>query len=174
VLDVFRWGLIPAWAKDAKIGNKMINARAETVLEKPAFRTAFQRRRCLVPAGGFYEWMKGPGGKVPHWIHPAQGGTLTFAGLWESWRGGPDGRPVHSFVILTTAPSRDVASLHDRMPVIVAPEDRDGWLDPGAQAEDLAELLRPAPDGTLRAHPVSTAVNRPGHDGPELIVALAD
>jgi putative SOS response-associated peptidase YedK len=174
VLDVFRWGLIPAWAKDAKIGNRMINARAETVLEKPAFRAAFQRRRCLVPAGGFYEWMKGPGGKVPHWIHPAEGGTLTFAGLWESWRGGHDGRPVHSFVILTTAPSRDVAALHDRMPVIVAPGDRDGWLDPGAKTDDLAALLCPAPDGTLRAHPVSTAVNRPGYESPDLIVALAE
>src|SRR5215212_2353607 len=120
VLDVFRWGLIPSWAKDAKIGNKMINARAEGVAGKPAYRAAFLRRRCLVPASGFYEWKKAGGGKVPHWIHAADGGPLTFAGLWEVWRPEKDAEPVFTFTILTTTPSADVSGIHDRMPVIVA------------------------------------------------------
>lgn len=174
VLDVFRWGLIPSWAKDMAIGNKMINARAETVIEKPAYRTAFARRRCLVPVSGFYEWKKTSGGKVPHWIHPADGAPLTFAGLWESWRPAKDAAPVHTFTILTTTPCRDVESIHDRMPVIVAPDDRDGWLDPETPAPDLVALLRPAPDGLLRAYAVSTAVNRPTYDGPDLLEALPD
>jgi putative SOS response-associated peptidase YedK len=169
VLDVFRWGLIPWWAKDASIGNKMINARAETVVEKPAYRSAFERRRCLVPATGFYEWKKTPDGKVPHWIHPADGAPLTFAGVWESWRPVKDAEPVLTFTILTTTPSADVAALHDRMPVVVAREDRDAWLGPETPRVDLVSLLRPAPDGLLATHPVSTAVNRPAIDGPELI-----
>ena len=170
VLDVFRWGLIPSWATDAKIGNRMINARAEGVLEKPAYRAAFQRRRCLVPASGFYEWKKVGKVKVPQWIHPADGLPLTFAGLWEAWRPAKDAEPVLTFTILTTTPSADVAGIHDRMPVIVAPLDRDAWLDAGTAPADLAALLRPAPDGLLLHHAVSTAVNRPAYDGPELIV----
>ena len=173
VLDVFRWGLIPSWAKDAKIGNKMINARAETVVEKPAYRSAFQRRRCLVPASGFYEWKKTPGGKVPHWIHPADGALLTFAGVWEAWRPAKDAEPVLSFTILTTTPSADVAEVHDRMPVVVAREHRDAWLGAETPAADLLALLRPAPDGLLRMHAVSTVVNRPAFDGPELIEAAS-
>jgi putative SOS response-associated peptidase YedK len=169
VLEVFRWGLIPWWAKDASIGNRMINARAETVVEKPAYRSAFQRRRCLVPASGFYEWMKTPGGKVPHWIHPADGAPLTFAGVWEAWRPAKDAEPVLTFTILTTTPSADVVRLHDRMPVVVAAADRDAWLGAETPSADLVPLLRPAPDGLLRMHPVSTAVNRPAFDGPELI-----
>jgi putative SOS response-associated peptidase YedK len=175
-LDVFRWGLIPSWAKDPAIGNKMINARAETVVEKPSYRAAFARRRCLIPASGFYEWQKtgAKGPKIPHWIHPALGGMVTLAGLWEFWRAGPDAPPVHTFTILTTTPSRDVEHLHDRMPVIVSGDDRERWLDPASKTDDLAALLRPAPEGTLRAHAVSTAVNRPSYDGPELIEALGD
>jgi putative SOS response-associated peptidase YedK len=170
VLDVFRWGLIPSWAKDASIGNKMINARAESVLEnKPAYRAAFQRRRCLVPASGFYEWRKVGKVKVPQWIHSVDGAPLTFAGLWEIWRPQKDAEPVLTFTIVTTTPSRDVADIHDRMPVIVAPGDRDAWLDAGTPADDLVALMRPAPDGLLRSHAVSTAVNRPVVDGPELI-----
>ena len=169
VLDAFRWGLIPWWAKDAKIGSKMINARAETVVEKPAYRSAFERRRCLVPASGFYEWKKTPDGKVPHWIYPADGTPLTFAGVWESWRAAKDAEPVLTFTILTTTPSADVAGVHDRMPVVVAREHRDAWLGAETPPADLLALLRPAPDGLLRMHPVSTAVNRPAFDGPELI-----
>ena len=173
VLDVFRWGLIPSWAKDAKIGNKMINARAEGVAEKPAYRAAFQRRRCLVPASGFYEWKKAGGARVPHWIHAADGEPLTFAGLWEIWRPEKDVEPVVTFTILTTAPSADVSGIHDRMPVISARQDRDEWLDADTPAADLLALLRAAPDGTLRMHPVSTAVNRPTLDGPGLIAPEA-
>jgi putative SOS response-associated peptidase YedK len=169
VLDVFRWGLIPSWAKDAAIGNRMINARAEGVTEKPAFRAAFQRRRCLVPAGGFYEWKKVGKAKVPQWIHAADGSPLTFAGLWEAWRPARDAEPVLTFTILTTSPNLDVAGIHDRMPVIVAAADRDAWLGADTPAGDLLALLRSAPDGLLRSHPVSTAVNRPAFDGPELI-----
>jgi len=173
VLDVFRWGLIPSWAKDPSIGNRMINARAETVVEKPPYRAAFQRRRCLVPATGFYEWKKTPGGKVPHWIHPADGLPLTFAGVWEAWRPAKDAEPVLSFTILTTTPSADVAEVHDRMPVVVAAADRDPWLDPASPPDALLPLLRPAPDGLLRMYAVSTTVNRPAFDGPELIAPEA-
>jgi putative SOS response-associated peptidase YedK len=169
VLDVFRWGLIPSWARDPAIGNKMINARAETVLEKPSYRMAFQRRRCLVPASGFYEWQKTKGGKVPRWIHAVDGQPLTFAALWESWRPAKDAEPVLSFTILTTSPSADVSMIHDRMPVVIAAADRDAWLDAGSSTDDLAALLRSAPDGTLQSYAVSTAVNRPSYDGPELI-----
>jgi putative SOS response-associated peptidase YedK len=174
MLDVFRWGLIPSWATDAKIGNRMINARAEGVLEKPAYRAAFQRRRCLVPASGFYEWKKTPAGKVPHWICAADGAPLTFAGLWEFWRPVRDAEPVLTFTILTTLPNRDVAPLHDRMPVVVAPERRYAWLDPRTPADQAAAMLAPAPDGVLRAHAVSTAVNRAGYDGPELTDPVED
>jgi putative SOS response-associated peptidase YedK len=170
VLDVFRWGLIPSWAKDASVGNKMINARAESVLEgKPAWRAAFQRRRCLVPASGFFEWKKVGKAKVPQWIYPVDGDPLTFAGLWEFWRPAKDVEPVLTFTIVTTTPSADVRDIHDRMPVIVAPRDREQWLDPRSPAADVAALLRPAPDGFLRNHAVSTDVNRPANEGPGLI-----
>lgn len=169
VLDVYRWGLIPSWAKDASIGARMINARAESVVGKPAFRAAFERRRCLVPASGFYEWQKTAAGKVPQWIYPADGAPLTFAGLWEFWKPVEDAEPVLTFTILTTTPSADVVAVHDRMPVIVAPADRDAWLGRETPADELAALLRPAPDGSLRMHAVSTAVNRATNEGPELI-----
>ena len=174
VLDMFRWGLIPSWAKDGKIGNRMINARAEGVLEKPGFRAAFERRRCLVPASGFYEWRKTPAGRIPHWIHAADGAPLTFAGLWEFWRPASDAEPVLTFTILTTTPNVDVAPRHDRMPVVVAPAARDGWMDASTPAAVLAAMLAPAPDGLLRAYRVSTAVNRAGYDGPELTDPVAD
>jgi putative SOS response-associated peptidase YedK len=141
---------------------------------KPAFGAAYHPRRCLVPASGFFEWKKATGGKVPHWIYAADGGPLAFAGVWESWRPAKDAEPVLTFTILTTTPSADVSGIHDRMPVIVAPADRDRWLDPHASPEELAALLRSAPDGTLRMHPVSTAVNRPAFDGPDLIQPLDD
>ncbi len=171
-LDVFHWGLVPFWARDPRIGNRLINARGEGIAEKPAYRAAFQRRRCLVPAGGFYEWQKTPAGKVPQWIHAADGGPLTFAGLWESWRPAKDAPPVHTFTIVTTTPSADVSAIHDRMPVILDRDGRAGWTDPETPAAELLALLRPAPDGYLQSYAVSTAVNRPAFDGPDLIRPL--
>jgi putative SOS response-associated peptidase YedK len=167
-LDMYRWGLIPFWAKDPSIGNRMINARCETAPEKPAFREAFKRRRCLVPVSGFYEWQKTPYGKVPHWIHPADGELLTFAGLWEEWRP-KDAEPVHSYTILTTAANPFMQQLHDRMPVILSPEEREVWLDSTASAYALKALLRPGPADLLQAHPVTTRVNTPANNDPRLI-----
>lgn len=167
-LEMLRWGLIPSWAKDPAIGNKMINARAETVAEKPSYRTAFRKRRCLVPVGGFYEWKREGKTKVPHWIHPADGGVATFAGLWERWY--PEGaEPVTTFTVLTTGANGFMAPIHDRMPVLVEPGDRDAWLGPDTPAEELLALLRPCPDDRLTAYPVSTRVNSPANEGEELV-----
>lgn len=162
-LEMTRWGLIPSWAKDPSIGNKMINARAETVAEKPAYRSAFRKRRCLVPIGGFFEWKRDGKVKVPHWIHPAAGEVLTVAGLWERWYP-KDAEPVTTFAVLTTAANAFMADIHDRMPVIVAAEDRAAWLDPDAGDDALVPLLRPAPEDVLAAHAVSTRVNTPTYD----------
>ena len=168
VLDMYRWGLIPAWARDPSIGNRMINARAETVREKPAFRTAFDRRRCLVPSSGFYEWQKTGKTKIPHWIHPADGELLTFAGLWERWAP-EDAEPVYTYTILTTAGNRFMQPLHERMPVIIPRDARREWLDSRAEPDQLTDLLQPAPEDLLAAHPVSTLVNAPGNDLAECI-----
>ena len=172
VLEMRRWGLIPGWALDPAIGNRMINARAETVREKPAFRRLFQRRRCLVPATGFYEWQKVGTRKVPHYIHATTGEMLTFAGLWDQWNP-EDAEPVYTYTILTTAANGFMRPLHERMPVIVAPDDRARWLDPAAETDELAELLRPADEEALKAHPVSTLVNAPGNDTPECVAPFA-
>jgi putative SOS response-associated peptidase YedK len=163
-LQSYRWGLVPAWAKDPSIGNKLINARAETLAEKPAFRTALAQRRCLVPATGFYEWKSGPLGKVPQHIRLASGGLMTFAGLWESWKDG-EGREIRSFALITTTPNALMAPIHDRMPVVIAPEDRERWLQGGA----ATDLLRPCPDAWLVAIAVGSGVNSPRQDGPWLL-----
>ena len=160
------WGLVPGWV--AEPGAGIVNARSESVADKPSFREAFERRRCLVPADGFYEWRKEGGARIPHWIHPRDGGLIAFAGIWERWsRAGAESR--HTFAILTTDASADVAALHDRMPVVVAPDDRALWLDRSAAPVQLRHLLRPAPEGSLVSHPVSTRVNRPAEDDPGLI-----
>ena len=168
MLAMYRWGLIPSWAKDPAIGNKMINARAETVRQKPAFRSAFERRRCLVPVSGLFDWQKAGKSKIPHWIHPADGGLLTFAGLWERWSP-EDAEPVYSYTILTTGANTFAQRLHDRIPVIVPSEERDRWLDSAAKPDQVADLLSPAPAGVLHAHAVSTLVNVPGNEPPECI-----
>lgn len=173
VLDMYRWGLIPFWAKDASIGNRLINARAETVADKPAFREAYRRRRCLVPASGFYEWQRTAEGKVPHWIHPADGGLLTFAGLWEEWRP-EDAEPVRTYTILTTRANGFMRRIHDRMPVVLSPGERDAWLGPDASTRDLEALLGPGPEDLLAAYPVSTRVNSPANDDPRLILPVDD
>lgn len=167
---MLRWGLIPSWATDEKIGARMINARSETAAEKPSFRSAVKSRRCLVPASGFYEWVKGPDGKQPHFIHFADARPFAFAGLWERWSKGENG-PLETFTILTTTPNDLISDLHDRMPVILPPDTYIDWLEPGALAsERLQQLTAPHPADGMEAYPVSTHVNRPANDDPECLV----
>ncbi len=170
-----RWGLIPSWAKDPGIGNKMINARAETVSEKPSFREALARSRCLVPADGYYEWQReGRMGqrKQPFYIRLQDGRPFAFAGLWDRWTG-PDGTAVETCTILTTEPNGSLKEIHDRMPVILDPKDYDQWLDPSIrQAQLLQPLLRPFPPESMTAYPVSLRVNDPGHDDVACIAPL--
>lgn len=167
-----RWGLVPSWAKDAKIGARMINARGETVAEKPSFRSAVKTRRCLIPADGFYEWVKTDGGKQPHYIHFADGRAFAFAGLWERWNKGGD-EPLDTCTIITTTPNDIVAGLHDRMPVIMAPDHFTEWLEPDPLAPDrLQDLLAPYRGVDMEAYPVSTHVNKPVNDDPECVVRV--
>lgn len=164
-MGMFRWGLVPFWAKDVGIGSRMINARSETLLEKPAFRQAIHARRCLVPADGFYEWGTGADGKVPYWIHSPGGVPIAFAGLWERWDGG-EGDPLFTFTIVTTEASRAIARIHGRMPVILEGEARARWLDRDLPGEEAVELLFPY-EGELMAYEVSKIVNSPANDVPE-------
>jgi len=169
---MLRWGLVPPWAKDLAVGTKLINARAETLLERPSFREAFRRRRCLIVADGFYEWQQAPG-KQPYWIHPADGGVLTFAGLWESWTS-PTGETVETCTIVTTAASAALRGIHQRMPVIVPEADRARWLGVAVPVEQVGDLLRPAPDDLLVVRPVSRHVNRAANDGPECLAGVLE
>jgi putative SOS response-associated peptidase YedK len=170
-LEQLRWGLIPPWAKDGTVGNRMINARSETVAEKPSFRKPLASQRCLVPATGFYEWKKvastdgGKPQKQPFYIHRIDEGVFAFAGLWERWCG-PSGETVESYTILTTTPNELMEPLHNRMPVILEPGDYGLWLDPQMRdVERLTPLLTPAPE-ILTAYPVSRHVNNPRNDDP--------
>lgn len=172
-LALLRWGLIPSWAKDPSIGARMINARAETVAEKPAFRSAFVRRRCLVPADGFYEWKRTAGGKQPFFFQMRDGRPLAFAGLWEQWKS-PDGGQIESYTILTTDANELLRPVHDRMPVILPPDAYDLWLDPDVQKPDvLLALLHPYPEEAMTAYPVSMRVNSPANDDPQCIAPVA-
>lgn len=173
-LTHFTWGLIPSWAKDPKIGSKMINARAETAAEKPSFRAAYKRRRCLVPMTGFYEWQKqADGRKQPQYIHPAGEGKLfAVAGLWERWQS-DDGSEILSCTLLTTNPNELLAPIHNRMPVILDPADYDVWLDVEAPLTAVASLLKPYDPDRMAYYPVSTTVNSPRHDDPICIQPLA-
>jgi putative SOS response-associated peptidase YedK len=165
---LLHWGLVPPWADDVKIGYKLINARAETAAAKPAFRDAFRRRRCLVPADGFYEWKKVGNRKQPYHIRLRGGGPFALAGLWEVWRRKDEA--VESCTVLTTEPNSVVAPLHDRMPVILQPADYDRWLDPTVtDAKVLKPLLRPFAGEPMEAVAVSTRVNNPRFDGPECL-----
>ena len=169
---MLKWGLVPSWAKDEKIGARMINARSETAAEKPSFRSAVKSRRCLVPASGFYEWVRSPGGKQPHFIHFADARPFAFAGLWERWSKGESG-PLETFTILTTRPNDLIADLHDRMPVILPPQAYSEWLDPNVLApERLQQLSAPHSAEGMEAYPVATHVNRPANDDPECIVRV--
>jgi len=173
VLEMLRWGLIPSWAKDASIGARTINARSETAASKPSFRAAFRARRCLVPASGYYEWTSSASGKQPHYIHPADAGLLTFAGLWERWQPDPEAEPVHSFTILTTVSNPDTRALHERMPVLLLEEaGREAWLARETPLSELEVLLCPAPDGVLRHYPVDRRVGSPAQNDPACIAPL--
>jgi putative SOS response-associated peptidase YedK len=165
---LLRWGLIPSWSKDIAIGSRLINARGETVAEKPSFRAAFKRRRCLIPASGFYEWQKRGSGKQPIYITPANGGAFALAGLWESWQGA-DGSELETCTIVTTTPNELMTPIHNRMPVIVAPEDYDTWLASEPEPSLGLHLIRPYPSELMRVTAVSTYVNNPRHEGPQCV-----
>ena len=170
--DFFVWGLIPSWAKDPTIGQRLINARAETLGEKPSFRGGFKYKRCLILADGFYEWQSQPDvkTKVPHFIFLNDRRLFAFAGLWDEWHS-PDGGSIRSATIITTEPNELMSRLHNRMPVILDPADYAEWLDPAPRIpESLQPLLRPFPADKMSAHPVSTLVNTPANDRPELVV----
>ncbi len=167
-LALMRWGLIPSWAKDESIGNRLINARADSVTSKPSFRNSFKRRRCLVPADGFYEWLKEGKAKSPVRVTPQQGGIVAFAGLWDRWKS-EDGREVLSFTIITTEANEQARRVHDRMPLMLPRDREDAWLDPGADATDLQSILGTPVQAQLQLTPVSTRVNSPKNDDASLI-----
>jgi putative SOS response-associated peptidase YedK len=169
-LEVLRWGLIPPWADDPQIGSRMINARSETVAEKPSYRRAFRERRCLIPADGFYEWQRTNGAKQPYYIHMEDGTPFAFAGLWETWKG--DGE-IRSYTILTTGANALVDEIHERMPVIVAPDAYDVWLDPASERDELTGLLAPYPEEEMEAYPVSRFVNSPSNNDPRCVEPAA-
>jgi putative SOS response-associated peptidase YedK len=186
-IETMRWGLVPSWAKDPKIGSKMINARADTAATKPAFRSAMKNRRCLVPADGFYEWHKveGQKNKQPYYITRKDEEPVVFAGMWEAWKPKPETEAYEKAVaeagsadelawlvsctLLTTDPNEEMKRIHDRMPVLVPPSAWDRWLDSSNGAEEVAGLLVPAPDGLLKVTPITTRVNNVRNKGPELI-----
>lgn len=173
-LTHFHWGLIPSWAKDGSMSARMINARAETVGEKPSYRNAFKRRRCIIPVSGFYEWKKSADGKKqPVYIHPKHAGKKFFglAGLWENWES-DDGSEVRSCTILTTTPNDLMAKVHDRMPVILNPADYDSWMDSDTPLPAVYKLLKQYPPGDMTYYPVSTYVNSARNEGPQCLVRL--
>ncbi len=167
-----RWGLVPSWAGDVSIGSRMINARAETLAERPSFRAAFRRRRCLVAADSFYEWKRAGNRRIPMRISLETGELFAFAGLWESWAS-PDGRRILSCTIVTTAANEFIAPIHDRMPVILSPDAESAWLDPDtSDTGALSELLIPYPSERMSAYEVSGVVNSSANDVPECIAPV--
>jgi putative SOS response-associated peptidase YedK len=171
---LMRWGLIPGWVKEPNAFSLLINARGETVGDKPAFRNAIRYRRCLFPADGFYEWKSEGGRKRPFCIRPRDGKPIAFAGLWETWAG-PNGEEVDTACIVTTAANSTLAPLHDRMPVVIAPDAFDFWLDcTRVDALMAGALITPAPENLFEAYEVSTAVNRTANDSPEVIAPLGE
>ncbi len=168
VADVAFWGLIPGWVKDPNEFSKPINARAETLEDKPTFRTAFKRKRCIIPASGFYEWKHEGKTKQPFYIHPKDGGLFAFAGLMEDWQG-PNGEVMVSACIITTEPNELMAGIHNRMPVILPSDSWGLWLDPAAQVREVQPLLIPCSTDLMAAHPVSSAVGNTRNNGPELV-----
>src|SRR6266511_5862659 len=172
VLSALRWGLVPSWSKDVRSGDRMINARAETLTDKPAYERAFRMHRCLIPAEGFYEWQRRGNQKQPMFIHRRDGEPMAFAGLWAAWRDAndPDSEWLRTCAIVTTNANDTLAPLHDRMPVVLEARDWQRWLDPAVEDDDaLGSMLVPAADDLLVAYPVGTAVNSADNDGPELV-----
>ncbi len=168
-LRLVKWGLIPFWAKDASIGARFINARAESAAEKPAFKASYRRRRCLVPADGFYEWKKLKDKRQPFFFGSADKNPLAFAGLWDRWKG-PEGEIIESCTILTTDSNELVQPIHDRMPLILKVEDYDLWLDPAVQRPDaLQHLIKPYPSERMTGHPVSSKVNKAAYESADSI-----
>ncbi len=169
-LSMLHWGLVPKWAKERAIGNRMINARSETLAEKPSFRDAFRKRRCLVLADGWYEWQVAAEGKQPWFIRMKDARPFAFAGLWERWTDPADGSTLESCTIVTTDAAASIRKIHERMPVVLAEADRDRWLDTAfSDTETLSGLLRPFDPEALEAWPVSRQVNAPKNQGPALI-----
>jgi putative SOS response-associated peptidase YedK len=168
-LEESRWGLIPVWAKEPGIGSRMFNARSETLMEKASFKSLVKNRRCIIPASGFYEWQKTPSGKQPLYIYRTDNEPLAFAGLYTFWKDPATEVWVMSHTIMTCGPNEFMAPIHSRMPVILASEALDAWLDPDAgEVADVLGLLQPCPDGWLTCHPVSTLVNSTRNDSPQL------
>jgi putative SOS response-associated peptidase YedK len=172
-VTAYRWGLIPHWAEDPKVGNRMFNARAETLATSPVFREALRKRRCLVPVDSFYEWRREGKVRQPFRVVRTDGRPLALAGLWSGWRDPDTGEVRRTFTIVTTTPNDLMRGIHDRMPVVVPPDRWERWLDPALpDPGELQGLLVPAADGVLEAYPVSRAVNTVGNDGPALIEPL--
>ena len=175
VVDLLRWGLVPHWAKDESIGAKLNNARGETVAEKPSFRSAFAKRRCIVPASGFYEWQAVAGQRKQPWYMQLLGGEpMAMGGLWESWTNPATGEIIRTFCIVTTAPNEVMAPIHDRMPVILRREDWPAWLSPDGDPQRVSSMVRPAPPDVMEARPVSSKVSNAREDGPELLLQSND
>lgn len=171
VVRLLRWGLIPSWSKDETIGTKLINAREETLAEKPSFRAAYKARRCIIPACGFFEWKATGQGKQPYYIHPADGGLFGFAGLWERWSP-TDGSAIDTFTVITTAANDAIRPLHDRMPVILAPQDYSTWLARATEPDRLRALIGRHPVAPVSLFPVSKAVGNVKNDSPNLIMPV--
>lgn len=165
-----RWGLVPSWAKDEKIGSRLINARVETVTEKPSFRSAFKKRRCLAPASGYFEWKGGAGAKQPYFIHDPDGRLLMFAALWEGWKSSADAEWLHTFTLITGAPGKLSGDIHDRQPVIMPPDTWEDWLT--APPDVARHLLERVTEAALTYHPVTKAVGSPKNKGAELIAPI--
>jgi len=172
--DFFSWGLIPSWSKDPTIATRLINARGETIAEKPSFRGSFKYKRCIIPVDGFYEWksQSGEKTKTPYFIHMKDHAPFAFAGLWDEWHS-PDGSTLRTCTIITTEPNELMATLHNRMPVILNQKDYAQWLGAAPQTPDhLLHLIKPFPSDKMSAYAVSTLVNKPGNDRPECVVPL--
>lgn len=169
-LAEMKWGLVPHWADDPSIGVKMINARAETVSEKASFRESLKRKRCVVPISGFYEWKREGGEKQPYYFTQTNGLPMGLAGLWADWKG--DGETLRTFTVITTGANEIVSTVHNRMPVILHPDQFEVWLDPDLPTESAVHMLKPFPADEMQMHPVSKAISRPAADGENLITAI--